>query len=170
MTVLFGVCALVLVLSAIGVIISRHPVHSVVGLIVNFAVLAVLFLTLSAEFLAMIQIIIYAGAILVLFLFVIALLTVGSDPIEREANRLPEQAGQAVIAGLVALGLIGWGVRADWASQAARPAADLGSVGTFGVQLLTTHVFAFEATGFVLLIAIVGVVMMAGRRETGVRP
>ena len=165
MTGLFAVCAVVIVVSALGVVASKHPVHSVVALIVNFAALAVLFLTLSAEFLAMMQIIIYAGAILVLFLFVIALLTVGNDPIERTESRLPEQAGQAVIAGLVALGLIGWGVRADWGAQAAKPPADLGSVGTFGVQLLTTHVFAFEATAFVLLIAIVGVVMMAARKE-----
>jgi NADH-quinone oxidoreductase subunit J len=165
MTALFAVCAVVLVVSALAVVTSRHPVHSVVALIVNFAALAVLFLTLSAEFLAMMQIIIYAGAILVLFLFVIALLTVGSDPVERTENKLPEQAGQAVIAGLVALGLIGWGIQADWAPSAARPPADLGSIGTFGVQLLTTHVFAFEATAFVLLVAIVGVVMMAGRKE-----
>ena len=165
MTALFAVCALVIVASAIGVVASRHPVHSVVALIVNFAALAVLYLTLSAEFLAMMQIIIYAGAILVLFLFVIALLTVGNDPIERGASRLPEQTGQAVIAGLVALGLIGWGVRADWGPAAAKSVPDLGSVGTFGVQLLTTHVFAFEATAFVLLVAIIGVVMMAGRKE-----
>jgi NADH-quinone oxidoreductase subunit J len=166
MTALFLICAAVVVISAVAVVASRHPVHSVVSLIVNFAALAVLFLTLSAEFLAMIQIIIYAGAILVLFLFVIALLTVGSDPVERTPNRLPEQAGQAVIAGLVALGFIAWGVRADWTPSAVKPVADLGTVGTFGVQLLTTHVFAFEATAFVLLVAIVGVVMMAGRRET----
>ena len=165
MTALFAVCAVVIIASAIGVVASRHPVHSVVALIVNFAALAVLFLTLSAEFLAMMQIIIYAGAILVLFLFVIALLTVGNDPIERSANRLPEQAGQAVIAGLVALGLIAWGVRVDWTAAAAKPPPDLGSVGVFGVQLLTTHVFAFEATAFVLLVAIIGVVMMAGRKE-----
>src|SRR5215469_341205 len=169
MTVLFWICALVAIATGIWTISSRQPVHSVVGLIVNFAALAVLFLTLNADFLAMMQIIIYAGAILVLFLFVIALLTIGADPIERTANRLPEQAGQAVIAGLVALGFIGWGIRADWTPAAAKPAPDLGTVGTFGVQLLTTHVFAFEATGFVLLVAIIGVVMMAGRRETGAR-
>jgi len=165
MSILFFVCAAVLVISAVAVVASRHPVHSVVGLIVNFAALAVLYLTLSAEFLAMMQVIIYAGAILVLFLFVIALLTVGSDPVERSANKLPEQSGQAVIAGLVALGFIGWGVRADWTPSAAKLTPDLGTVGTFGVQLLTTHVFAFEATAFVLLVAIVGVVMMAARKE-----
>ena len=77
--------------------------HSVVGLIVNFAALAVIFLTLSAEFLAMIQIIIYAGAILVLFLFVIALLTVGAEPVERGPGRLAFQAVPSVAAGLAAL-------------------------------------------------------------------
>jgi NADH-quinone oxidoreductase subunit J len=167
MTLLFGVCAFVLIVSAIGVVTSRHPVHSVVGLIINFASLAVLYLTLSAEFLAMMQIIIYAGAILVLFLFVIALLTVGSDPVERTVNKLPYQAGEAVVAGLLALGLIAWGVRTDWSPSAGKPHADLGSIGSFGLQLLTTHVFAFEATAFVLLVAIVGVVMMAGRKEVG---
>ncbi|HXW75913.1 MAG TPA: NADH-quinone oxidoreductase subunit J [Candidatus Eremiobacteraceae bacterium] len=165
MTALFWICAAVIVLSALAVVTSRHPVHSVVGLIVNFAALAVLFLTLSAEFLAMIQIIVYAGAILVLFLFVVALLTAGSDPVERTPNRLPEQAGQAVIAGLVALGFIAFGVRADWGAHAAGVPSDLGTIGDFGVQLLTTHVFAFESTAFVLLVAIVGVVMMAARRE-----
>jgi NADH-quinone oxidoreductase subunit J len=164
-TLLFWICAVIIALSALGVVASRHPVHSVVALIVNFAALAVLFLTLSAEFLAMIQIIIYAGAILVLFLFVIALLTVGSDPIERTATKLPDQAGQSAIAALVALGFLAWGVRADWSAQGAKPPADLGTVGSFGVQLLTTHVFAFEATAFVLLVAVVGVVMMAGRKE-----
>jgi len=164
-SVLFAVCAAVVILSAIGVVTSRHPVHSVVGLIVNFAALAVLYLTLSAEFLAMIQIIIYAGAILVLFLFVIALLTVGSDPIERSRNRLPAQAGEAVVAGLVALGFIAWGVRADWSASAAKPPAEFGTIQDFGVQLLTTHVFAFEATAFVLIVAVIGVVMMAGRKE-----
>jgi NADH-quinone oxidoreductase subunit J len=113
----------------------------------------------------MIQIIIYAGAILVLFLFVIALLTVGSDPIERSRDKLPEQAGQAVVAGLVALGFIAWGVRADWAAGAARSPEGFGTIQEFGVQLLTTHVFAFEATAFVLLVAVIGVVMMAGRKE-----
>lgn len=165
MTLLFAICALVIVASAIAVVASRHPVHSVVGLIVNFASLAVLYLTLSAEFLAMIQIIVYAGAILVLFLFVVTLLTVGRDPIERTRDRLPWQGGEAVIAGLVALGLISVGIRADWAPSAVQVPAGFGSVGTFGVQLLTTHVFAFEATAFILLIAVIGVVMMASRAE-----
>ncbi|HEV2909602.1 MAG TPA: NADH-quinone oxidoreductase subunit J, partial [Candidatus Eremiobacteraceae bacterium] len=91
MIVLFWICAVVLIASGIWVVASRQPVHSVVGLIVNFTALGVLFLMLSAEFLAMMQILIYAGAILVLFLFVIALLTIGAQPIERGAGRLAFQ-------------------------------------------------------------------------------
>ncbi|MBC5824033.1 MAG: NADH-quinone oxidoreductase subunit J [Candidatus Eremiobacteraeota bacterium] len=165
MIVLYWICAVVLVLSAIGVVASRQPVHSVVGLIVNFAALAVLFLTLNAEFLAMIQIIIYAGAILVLFLFVIALLTVSSEPIERGRGKLEFQSGPSVAAGLVALALMAVGVRVAWSQSIKPPPPDFGSVSTFGVQLLTTHLFAFEVTAFVLLVAIVGVVLMAGRKE-----
>jgi NADH-quinone oxidoreductase subunit J len=165
MLVLYWICAAVLVFTAVAVVASRQPVHSVVGLIVNFAALAVLFLTLSAEFLAMMQIIIYAGAILVLFLFVIALLTIGNQPVDRGEGRLVFQTVPSVLAGAAALGLMAIGVRAAWASSAASPPSDFGTVPSFGQQLLTTHLFAFEATAFILLVAIIGVVLMAGRKE-----
>jgi NADH-quinone oxidoreductase subunit J len=165
MIVLFWICTVILILTGIGVISSRHPVHSVIGLIVNFSALAVLFLTLSAEFLAMIQIIIYAGAILVLFLFVITLLTIGTAPVESGPSRLGFQAEPSIVAGLAALAFLAAGVRG--AQTIPPPAAppEFGLVGTFGLQLLTTHLFAFEVTGFVLLVAVLGVVLMATRKE-----
>jgi NADH-quinone oxidoreductase subunit J len=162
---LFWICGVILVASALWVISSRQPVHSVIGLIINFAALAVLFLTLSAEFLAMMQIIIYAGAILVLFLFVIALLTAGDQPVEQGRGRLQFQAAPSIVAGLAALLAMGVGVRVAWSASAAGSTQGLGTVATFGTQLLTTHVFAFEVTALILLIAIVGVIMMAGRKE-----
>ncbi len=165
MLVLYWICAAVLIFTGIAVVASRQPVHSVVGLIVNFAALAVLFLTLSAEFLAMMQIIIYAGAILVLFLFVIALLTIGNQPVDRGEGRLVFQTVPSIVAGAVALSLMAIGVRAAWTSSASSPPADFGTVPSFGQQLLTTHLFAFEATAFILLVAIIGVVLMAGRKE-----
>jgi NADH-quinone oxidoreductase subunit J len=162
---LFWISTAVLILTAIGVVASRHPVHSVIGLIVNFSALAVMFLMLNAEFLAMIQIIIYGGAILVLFLFVITLLTIGTGPVESGPSRLAFQAVPSIVAGIVALALLATGVRG--ASSTAPPSApaDFGLVGSFGMQLLTTHLFAFEVTGFVLLIAVLGVVLMAARKE-----
>lgn len=162
---LFWIFTVVLILTGVGVIASRHPVHSVIGLIVNFTALAVLFLTLNAEFLAMIQIIIYAGAILVLFLFVVTLLTIGTAPIERGPSRLSFQAAPSIIAGLAALALLAAGVSGAQTSAPPAAPADFGLVGTFGVQLLTTHLFAFEVTGFVLLIAVLGVIVMAARKE-----
>jgi len=165
MLVLFWVCAAVLVFTAIAVVSSRQPVHSVVGLIVNFAALAVLFLTLSAEFLAMMQIIIYAGAILVLFLFVIALLTIGNQPVDRGEGRLAFQTVPSILSGIAALALMAIGVRSAWAASAAAPPPDFGTVPSFGQELLTTHLFAFEATAVILLVAIIGVVLMAGRKE-----
>ena len=165
MITLYYICAFVLLLSALGTVASRQPVHSVVALMVNFAALAILFLTLSAEFLAMMQIIIYAGAILVLFLFVIALLTVGNQPVERGAGKLAFQAAPSVAAGIVALLAMWYGVRTAWSQSATHLTPDFGTVSTFGDALLTANAFAFEATAFVLLVAIIGVVMMAGRRE-----
>lgn len=165
MTVLFWICTIVLIATGVAVVASRQPVHSIIGLIVNFTAMAVLFLTLSADFLAMIQIIIYAGAILILFLFVITLLTVGNQPFERGPGRLSFQAVPSVVAGLAALGLIAVGIRSAHPAAAPAVPADFGSVALFGTQLLTTHVFAFEVTGFVLLIAVIGVVLMAGRKE-----
>lgn len=165
MIVLFWLCAAVLIVTGVGVVASRHPVHSVIGLIVNFAALAVLFLTLSAEFLAMIQIIIYAGAILVLFLFVVALLTIGNQPIERGAGQLRFQALPSIVSGIAALALLAFGVSNAQNSAPPGVPLDFGGVATFGSALLTTHVFAFEVTGFILLIAVIGVVVMAGRKE-----
>jgi len=165
MIVLFWICAVVIIATGLWVVSSRQPVHSVIGLIVNFAALAVLFLTLSAEFLAMMQIIIYAGAILVLFLFVIALLTIGDQPIEQGRGRLPFQVAPSIVAGLAALLAMAVGIRVAWSQSAAGSTRDFGTVATFGTQLLTTHVFAFEVTAMILLIAIVGVIMMAARKE-----
>jgi len=164
-TALFWICAVLLILTAVGVIASRQPVHSVIGLIVNFSALAVLFLTLSAEFLAMIQIIIYAGAILVLFLFVIALLTIGNQEIERAPSVLSFQAVPSIVAGIAALALLTFGVRLAHGGNYPQAPADFGLVASFGNALLTTNLFAFEVTGFVLLVAVIGVVVMAGRRE-----
>ncbi len=162
---LFWLCAVVLIITGIAVIASRHPVHSVIGLLVNFTTLAILFLMLTGEFLAMIQIIIYAGAILVLFLFVVTLLTVGTAPVESGPSRLAFQAQPSIVAGIAALALLAAGVRGAQGTPAPPAPADFGQVGNFGVALLTTHLFAFEITGFVLLVAILGVIVMAARKQ-----
>src|SRR5579863_9720572 len=102
----FWILSVILVVSAVWTIAASKPVYSVVALLLNFAALAVLYLTLSAEFLAVIQIIVYSGAILVLFVFVIALLSSGVAPFLTGPNRLPHAIVPAAIVVLAALGFL----------------------------------------------------------------
>lgn len=168
MSPLFWVAGAVAVAGAIGVVASRTPVHSVLALVVNLLGLAALYLSLEAEFLAWIQIIIYAGAIMILFIFVIALLTARKDPVEREEGKLEGQRELGLVA------VIGGAVLFVSAALAATPvgggvqrlAEGFGTAAYFGRELLTTHVFSFELTAFVLMVAVIGVVILVGRRQS----
>ncbi|MBV9972184.1 MAG: NADH-quinone oxidoreductase subunit J [Candidatus Eremiobacteraeota bacterium] len=162
-----------LVASAVFVISQRKPVYSVVGLLVHFAVLAIFYLTLNAEFLAVIQIVIYSGAILILFVFVIALLSSGVAPFSVGPNRMPKAAVPAAALALIALGLVVYGiVRTPLVTAGAHAATSIpgpagtanvfGSVADFGKALFTTHLLPFEMTAFILMVAVIGVVALAG--------
>src|SRR6202163_3823574 len=93
-----------MIASAVFVVTAKQPVHSVVGLLVNFIALAAMYLTLQAEFLAVMQIVVYSGAILILFVFVIALLSSGTKPFEIGPDRLPKIVWPALLFGLVGAG------------------------------------------------------------------
>ncbi len=167
MTVLFAVCGLLAVAGAVGVVLLRQPVHQVLALLLNFFALAVLYLSLNAEFMAVIQMIIYAGAIMVLFLFVIALLTARRDPGEVRRRLLGgpwDVAGVAVSLILLVLLLITVG-KVPAAGIAGSVPSGFGSVSAFGMALLRTHVFPFELTAFVLMVAVVGVIILVGRKQ-----
>jgi NADH-quinone oxidoreductase subunit J len=166
----FWILAIVLVASAVWTIAASKPVYSVVALLLNFAALAVTYVTLSAEFLAVIQIIVYSGAILVLFVFVIALLSSGVAPFATGPNRLPRIwiPGGALV--VIALGFLVYAV-----SQAApvppRPPAGpvgaanvFGSVGDFGTALFTTQLLPFEVTALILMVAVIGVITLGGEQ------
>lgn len=149
---------------ALGVIFSRAPVHSVIALILNLLGLAGLFLSLHAEFLAVVQVIVYAGAVMILFLFVIALLTVKREPLVRAVKgsggiRTVLSYGSAV---LIAACLTFVAFRLE-AVPTAAIAEDFGSVATFGRTLLVTHVVPFEIAAFILMVALIGVVVLVGR-------
>ncbi len=173
MSALFWIPAAVIVGSALWTIAASKPVYSVVALLANFAALAVLFLSLSAEFLAMIQLIVYSGAILVLFLFVIALLSSGIAPIALGPDRLSRIAGPASFFVAIALGLVLAGVLAShgpppphaatlaMAGPAGAPGV-FGSVADFGKALFTTYLLPFEITALILMVAVIGVIVLAG--------
>lgn len=168
MTAVFWIAGILAVAGALGVIVAKTPVHSVISLVVNILALAALYLALHAEFLALIQVIVYAGAIMILFLFVIALLTARKDPIERTEGKLEGQrelglvtaVGGAVLMIAVAASA---GLGRMPANEALPPG--FGSAAAFGRELLTTHIFSFELTAFVLLAAVIGVVVLVGRRQ-----
>jgi NADH-quinone oxidoreductase subunit J len=158
----FVLLALVAVGSALGLVFKRNAIHGALFLVVNLGTVAALYLTLRAEFLAAAQVIVYAGAIMVLFVFAIMVLIPGkeeSGPDPRRPYRLlalPVGAGLLVeLAVIVASG--GGGVP--------RPgAAPPGGVEAIGRLLFTDYLFPFELTSVLLLAAMVGVLLLARRR------
>lgn len=169
----FAILAAVLIASAVFVVMAQKPIYSVVGLLVHFAALAVMYFSLAAEFLAVIQIIVYSGAILMLFLFVIALLSSGIAPLSLGPNRLPKIAVPALAAIGVILGFLIYAVAhvppalnpSPVHTTLAGPvgAANVfGSVSDFGRALFTVNLLPFEITAFILLVAVIGVILLAG--------
>jgi NADH-quinone oxidoreductase subunit J len=168
---LFGAIA---VGASLLVVLGRNPMHSVLLLIVSFAALAGLYIGLDAPFAAVVQIIIYAGAIMVLFLFVVMLLNAHrEDDVPGGGLRLahgPLRLGAAVAVLLVAE--LAWALsraaRAGDELLASGPGADpaaLQSVRSLGNLLFTEYSLAFEVTSILIIVAMVGAVVLA-RRET----
>jgi len=164
-TVLFSVAAAGAVASALLMIAQRNAVISALFLVVNLGFVAVLFLTLGGEFLAAIQVIVYAGAIMVLFLFVIMLL----NPVV-PTRRFT--AGRSVIGLTFALAVLF--VAALWRGIQALPGAvtptppppeGFGSAASLGELLFTAYLYPVEITGLLLLVAMVGAVILARREE-----
>jgi NADH-quinone oxidoreductase subunit J len=165
----FWVLAAILIASAVWTIVAKKPVYSVVALLLNFATLAVLYVTLSAEFLAVIQIIVYSGAILVLFVFVIALLGSGVAPFATGPNRLPKIWIPAAVFTLAAFGFLIYALSsvklATPAATGAVGSADVfGSVADFGKALFTVQLLPFEVTALVLMVAVIGVITLGGEQ------
>jgi NADH:ubiquinone oxidoreductase subunit 6 (subunit J) len=151
---------------AIAVIALRNPFYSVLALIVHLISLAGLFLILYAEFIAAAQIVVYAGAVMVLYLFVTAYVGGSEEPIWEP---IPGQRLLALLlAGAlfveVSIAVLGTALKAIGESGAA-PAAGFGSPGSIGELLLERFLIVFEAASILLLIAAVGAIALAGRRR-----
>ncbi|MCL6561797.1 MAG: NADH-quinone oxidoreductase subunit J [Firmicutes bacterium] len=155
----FYLVGLVAVAAAVGVVAVRQPVHSAILLIINILALAVLYLMLSAEFLAVAQVIVYAGAIMVLFLFVITLLTAGKE--EQEAPEILSgqrwwAGGLSVAIGIVLILVLGQaGTRPE-----AAPAPGLGTLQDLGQALWGNGFLYLLAVGMMLLTASLGVLVL----------
>ena len=162
----FYLFAFFAVLAALGMVVLRNPVHSALSLAVVFISLAAMYVLLSAPFIAVAQVMVYAGAILILFVFVIMLLSPGTD---QGAGVLKEQRGLAALFG-VALVVELIVVLAAAVLPSARGEftpeliAEQGNVQVVGQLLFTDFLLPFEITSILLLVAIVGVVVMAKKR------
>jgi NADH-quinone oxidoreductase subunit J len=148
------------------VIGQRNPMHSVMLLIVSFGALAGLYILLDAPFTAVTQIIIYAGAIMVLFLFVVMLLNAHTEDDLPKAAIGPRAMKIGVLLSLVLGVEVAWGLSRLGITTFGTNAADvskISSVASIGAQLFTTHAFAFEVTSILILVAMVGAVVIAGK-------
>lgn len=167
--VLFYVLAAILTVSALCVVFLRRPVHNVVFMILTMVTLGVLFLLLRAEFVAMVQLVVYAGAVMVLFLFVIMLLNLGPNPAQNDARSARWWVGALLAFGVLTIvAPILTGVIPK-APQVGAPAAIAGMTNTeiLAKELFTTYLLPFEIVSVLLLAAIVGAVILARRRSAG---
>ncbi len=170
-TALFVILAVVTVVTAILVIVQRNPVNSAICLIFTFFSLAGIYLLLNAEFVAIIQVLVYAGAIMVLFLFVIMLLNLGKEQKRVHRNRLQKIVG--VLLGAVLLFQIGMVFRSTLLQHSfvdgtqgtftAEKVAAMGNTQVVARLLFTDFLLPFEITSVLLLVAIVGAIILAKR-------
>jgi len=163
--IFFFIIAALALASAIMMITQRNPVKSVLFLIVNFFCLALIYLILHAQFIAIIQILVYAGAIMVLFLFVIMLLNLGDESQLTEKMNYKKSIAY-ILSGVVLLEiLIGTGLPLNLNfSSISTKAASIGTVEAIGKSMYTEYLFPFEITSMLLLAAIVGVIVLAKKK------
>jgi NADH-quinone oxidoreductase subunit J len=161
--IIFFVLAAMCVIGAVSLILQRHPIHSALSLIVVMVALAGLYLLMGAEFVAAVQIIVYGGAIMVLFVFVIMLLNAGSE----ERTNVSKLAGFAGVPLAIALtGLLAAAVaRSEDAVQAATQSGVTAPTKALANLLFQDFVYPFELTSFLILVAILGAIVLAGPRS-----
>jgi len=166
-TALFAVLAVVTVITAILVIVQRNPVASAIFLIITLFSLAGIYLLLNAQFIAVIQVLVYAGAIMVLFLFVIMLLNLEKEKKAITRHRLQKALG--VFLGVILLAQIGMifssvfleGTRGKFTPE---QVAAVGNTQVIARLLFTDYLLPFEITSILLLVAIIGAIVLAKRQ------
>jgi NADH-quinone oxidoreductase subunit J len=162
---IFFILAALAVGGAINLILQKHPIHSALSLIVVMVALAGLYLLMGAEFVAAVQIIVYGGAIMVLFVFVIMLLNAGIE----EHTNFSKLAGYAGIPLALALtGFIAAAIaRSNDAVQSVGQTGAVASTKELSTMLFREFVYPFERTSFLILIAILGAIVLAQREHSG---
>jgi NADH-quinone oxidoreductase subunit J len=161
-TAVFWIFTIFAVLGGLGVIGFRQPIQNVLSLVAVMISLAVLFLLLSAQFVFVVQVIVYAGAVMVLFLFVVALL----GPIKEEPRRSPIVAVITAVVVVAAFAGFLYAMLSSVTYRAPDSGTDLnlfGTVQSIGIGLFTTYLYPFELTSVLLLVAAVGAIYLSRR-------
>lgn len=166
--ILFIILAAIAIAAALGMLFSRNAVHSALFLVLNFATIAVFYIILNAPFIAMVQVIVYAGAIVVLFLFVIMLL--GAERLRALGNVGGGDLWQRILAGVLALALVGVTIvallQSGGTTTETATLVDSSPV-ALGLELFSTYLLPFEVTGVLLLAAMIGVVVLGVSKKRG---
>ncbi len=172
---LFYLFAAVAVVASLFVIAQRNPIYSVLLLIASFGALSGLYVLLDAPFVAVTQIIVYAGAIMVLFLFVVMLLNAPAEGAENAesgesaADRAPVVRGPMRLGAALALGLaveLVWALTKGGGESGGFAGGSVSSVAQIGRVLFTSYAFQFEVTSVLILVAMVGAVVLARREQS----
>ncbi len=170
--IVFVAGAALAIAGALGVIAVKNPVHSALLLVLTLFGVAVLFVSMEAHFLAVVQVIVYAGAIVVLFLFVIMLLGVDRTTDELRTESLKGQRAAAAILGVVALIELVLISRVNFVlgqgSVSGAIVNDQSNVEQLGRSVFTRYLFSFEITSVLLVIAVVGAVLLARKPKAAV--
>jgi NADH-quinone oxidoreductase subunit J len=168
----FYLFAAIVVASGVMTIGSRNPVHSVLWLILAFFNAAGLFLILGAEFIAMLLVIVYVGAVAVLFLFVVMMLDVDFAELRAGFARYWPFASVLAILLLAEIGLTvgAWTAGALQPVRAAPAAKGMSNIEALGQALYTRYLYVFEGAGLILLVAMIGAIVLTHRQRSDVRP
>jgi NADH-quinone oxidoreductase subunit J len=166
---LFIFLAALSIISAAGVVLQRHPVHSLMSLVLTLVVMGILFIGLDATVVGFLQIIVYAGAIMVLFLFVIWLLNLQSPPLEgaRLSLKFLGALGSAALIAELLVFVLHLPAPLGYSRVVA---ADYGSIGLLAQGLFSDYLIAFEVTSVLLLVGVVGAVALARRATADGQP
>ncbi len=167
----FWAFAAVTVLSALGVISLRNPVHAVLCLVLTFFSAACLWLLLQAEFLGVVLVLVYIGAVMVLFLFVVMMLDVNTTPIREGFTRYLPLAAVVVVVMAAEMVLLIGGKRFEVGLSATDPATAVGktNIQWIGETLFSKYILPFETAAVILTVALVVAVMLTLRRRPGTK-
>ena len=167
----FYAFAIVVVTAGLFVVVSKNPVHSVLWLILAFLSSAGMFVLLGAEFVAMLLVIVYVGAVAVLFLFVVMMLDIDFAALKAEMARYVPLAGLIGVILLLELGMVfGAWATADGVEMLARPeAGEVHNTRALGLLIYDDYIYLFQAAGLILLVAMIGAIVLTLRHKEGVK-